>query len=331
MQHLFPAVRLRRLRGTPALRRLLDQPLPGAEKFVWPLFVRAGSGVREPLASLPGQFRLSPDMVVPELEPLVAAGVGGVLLFGIPEEAAKDGAGRVAAAECGVVAQAVRLIRREWPALLVMSDVCLCAYTTHGHCGVLDRNGEVDNDATNLMLGRVAQSHAAAGVDFVAPSAMMDGQVATIREALDTAGFSATGIMAYSTKFASGCYGPFREAGGSTPQGGGRQGYQTSGRNLALALRETDFDVAEGADIVMVKPALFYLDVVAKVRARTDLPLAVYNVSGEYAMMIAAAERGWGELPLLVAESCAAMMRAGADFIISYWANRYAEIFGELQ
>ena len=325
----YPELRLRRLRRTPALRGMLDQPLPGPGQFLWPVFVRAGQGVREPIDAMPGQCRMSPDVLLKTLEPVAAAGIGGILVFGLPEPAQKDADGAVAAVDNGPVQQAVRLVRRHYPDLVVATDVCVCAYTAHGHCGPLGANGGVDNDAALAVLAAVARSHAAAGAQLVAPSAMMDGQVAAIRRTLDTAGFADTAILAYSTKFASACYGPFREAEASTPQQGDRQGYQTSARNLRLALRESTFDEAEGADILMVKPALFYLDVVTRLRERTDLPLAVYNVSGEYSMLIAAAERGWGDLRAMVRESTAAMVRAGADILISYWANRYDEMFGE--
>lgn len=325
----FPEVRLRRLRRPAAMRRMLDAPLPGPEKFMWPVFVRCGEGIREPLSAMPGQSRMSPDVLLEALAPVVASGVGGVLLFGLPDAAQKDAYGRAACAADGPVPQAIRLIRNTYPDLVVATDVCVCAYTSHGHCGPLAANGDVDNDAANVVLAEMALSHAAAGAHVVAPSAMMDGQVATVRRALDETGFGHTAIMAYSTKFASGCYGPFREAEDSSPQGGDRQGYQTSYRNLPLALRESALDQAEGADMVMVKPALFYLDVVARLRAQTNLPLAVYNVSGEYAMLIATAEKGWGDLRALVRESLSAMTRAGADILISYWANRYNEIFGD--
>ena len=323
----YPDIRLRRLRNPVAMRRMLDAPLPGPEKFIWPVFVRSGSGVREPISAMPGQCRMSPDVLIAELARVVASGVGGVLLFGLPDPAHKDASGSAACDDAGPVQQAVRLIRQAYPDLVVVTDVCVCAYTAHGHCGPLGAEGEVDNDAANVVLAEVALSHAAAGATIVAPSAMMDGQVAVIRRALDGAGFQQTAVMAYSTKFASACYGPFREAEASAPQSGDRQGYQTSYRNLRLALRESALDEAEGADILMVKPGLFYLDVLARVREQTDLPLAVYNVSGEYAMLIATAERGWGDLRAMVRESTAALVRAGADILISYWANRYNEIF----
>ncbi len=323
----FPEVRLRRLRRTPALRTLFDVPVPPPSKFVWPVFVVDGEGRCEPIDAMPGQCRLSVDEVLRALEPVAAQGIGGVLLFG-QTEGAKDAGGSGAYDEQGVVQRAVPAIKRAFPGLVVMTDVCLCAYTEHGHCGPLDRQGQVDNDAAIGLLARVAVSHAAAGADVVAPSAMMDGQVAAIREALDENAFEQTLLMAYSTKFASSMYGPFRDAENSSPSSGDRKGYQASYGNLRAALRESDFDEDEGADILMVKPALFYLDVLAKLRERTELPVAAYNVSGEYSMLIAAAERGWGDLNGMVRESLMALDRAGADLLLSYWAPRYREIFG---
>jgi len=324
----FPEVRLRRLRRTPAIRRLFDSPVPPPAKFVWPVFVVDGENRRDPITSMPGQHRFSVDSLLRALEPVVSQGIGGVLLFG-QTEGEKDSGGSGAYDERGVVQRAVPAIKRAFPELVVMTDVCLCAYTTHGHCGPLDRQGAVDNDASIELLSRVAVSHAAAGADVVAPSAMMDGQVAAIRAALDENEFANTLLMAYSTKFASSMYGPFRDAENSAPSVGDRKGYQASYRHLRAALRESAFDEKEGADILMVKPALFYLDVLSKLRARTELPLAAYNVSGEYSMLIAAAERGWGDLMGMVRESLMAIDRAGADLLLSYWAPRYREIFDE--
>ena len=321
----FPTVRLRRLRATEALRRMTGLALPGPEKYIWPVFVVPGRKRRETITSLPGQFRLSGDHLLRELVPVVKQGIGGVLIFGVPD-GAKDARGSAAADPKGAVQLAIRDIRREFPDLVVMSDVCLCAYTTHGHCGVLDRGGHVDNDATLKLLAKVAVSHAAAGAHFVAPSAMMDGQVAAIRRALDAAGCSATGVMSYSTKFASAMYGPFREAEQSVPKSGDRRGYQAAAADLRTALRESALDEAEGADILMVKPALFYLDIITHLRAQTKLPIAAYNVSGEYAMLHATAARGWGELRPMVRESMLALARVETDIFISYWANRYTEL-----
>ncbi len=323
---MFPEVRLRRLRRTPAIRRMFDAPYPPPCKFVWPVFVVEGHDRCEPIASMPGQFRYSVDRLLGALETVAAQGIGGVLLFG-QTEGVKDAIGSGAFAEDGVVQRAVAAIKKHFPGLVVMTDVCLCAYTEHGHCGPLDRHGGVDNDAACELLARVALSHAAAGADVVAPSAMMDGQVQFIREALADHDFFDTLLMAYSSKFASAMYGPFRDAENSSPASGDRQGYQASYRNLRAALRESEFDENEGADILMVKPALFYLDVLQKVRETSDLPVAAYNVSGEYSMIIAAAERGWGDLKAMARESLAAMDRAGCDLFISYWANRYNEIF----
>jgi porphobilinogen synthase len=315
------------LRRTPAIRRLFDAEVPSPSKFVWPVFVVEGHDRCEPIASMPGQSRLSIDALLRALEPVARQGIGGVLLFG-QTEGEKDAGGSGAYDERGVVQRAIPAIKRAFPDFVVMTDVCLCAYTSHGHCGPLDRHGQVDNDAAAGLLARVAVSHAAAGADVVAPSAMMDGQVAAIRAALDENGLSQTLLMAYSTKFASAMYGPFRDAENSSPSSGDRKSYQASYGNLRAALRESEFDEDEGADILMVKPSLFYLDVLAKLRERTDLPLAAYNVSGEYSMLIAAADRGWGDLRGMVRESLMALDRAGADLFLSYWASRYGEIFG---
>lgn len=326
---VYPEVRLRRLRRTPGLRRMFDMALPGPEKFMWPVFVKAGKGVREPIDAMPGQCRLSADILVKEVERVVRMGVGSVLVFGLAETSEKDGAGTAAYDDRGAVQKAVRLLRKEFPDLVIATDVCVCAYTSHGHCGPLTAAGDVDNDASNEVLARMAVSHAVAGADIVAPSAMMDGQVLAIRRALDEADLTQTLLMSYSTKFASAMYGPFREAEQSAPQKGDRKSYQASFGDLRQALRESDLDEAEGADMLMLKPSLFYLDVLARLRDRTDLPIAAYNVSGEYAMLIAAADRGWGDLKGMVRESTAALTRAGADVLISYWANRYDEIFKE--
>jgi porphobilinogen synthase len=321
----FPEIRLRRLRRTQAIRRLFDQPFPAASKFVWPLFVVEGEKRHETISSMPGQYRLSTDELLQAIEPVAKQGIGGVLLFG-QTEGEKDKAGSGAYDEKGAVQRAIPLIKRAFPDLVVMTDVCLCAYTDHGHCGPLDRQGQVDNDASCELLARVALSHAAAGADVVAPSAMMDGQILAIREALMENDFQDTLLMAYSTKFASSMYGPFREAENSAPSAGDRKGYQASYANPRAALRESEFDEAEGADILMIKPTLFYLDLLAQIRERTDLPVAAYNVSGEYSMIHAAAERGWGDLRAMARESLMAIDRAGADLILSYWAPLYSEL-----
>ena len=299
-------------------------PFPAASKLVWPVFVVEGKGRMEEIPSMPGQCRVSVDRLEEWVAPVAAQGVGGVLLFGQTEQD-KDAAGSGAFDPRGAVQQAIPVLKRAFPSCVVMTDVCLCAYTSHGHCGPLDRHGQVDNDASCELLAKTALSHAQAGADVVAPSAMMDGQVMAIRDALDENDFDQTLLMAYSTKFASAMYGPFRDAENSSPSAGDRKGYQASYANLRAALRESDLDEEEGADILMVKPSLFYLDVLAKLRERTDLPVAAYNVSGEYSMLIATAERGWGDLHGMVRESLTALDRAGADLIISYWASRYAE------
>jgi porphobilinogen synthase len=323
---MFPEIRLRRLRRTEGLRKMLGQPLPGPEKFVWPVFLREGKGVDEPISAMPGQSRMSADVLLKKMVPVVESGVGGMLLFGLTDPSKKDAKGSEAWNEKGVVQQAIPLIKKAFPQLTVFTDVCLCAYTDHGHCGALHAGTEVDNDATLTLLQKVAVSHAHAGADCVAPSAMMDGQVLAIREALDNEELTDTLLMSYSTKFASSMYGPFREAEQSAPGKGDRQGCQASYSDLRTALRESELDEDEGADILMVKPALMYLDVIHQLRETTDLPVAAYNVSGEYSMLIAQAERGWGDLRSMVRENMAAMQRAGTDIFISYWANRYNEL-----
>ena len=326
----FPDLRLRRARRTPGIRALFDLEIPGPAKWCWPLFLVPGAGVKAEIASMPGQFHWSADRICEAVEPAVRQGVGSVLLFG-QSDRPKDNGGSPAWDERGPVQQAVRALKRAFPQLTVMTDVCLCAYTSHGHCAPLRPDGTLDNDAACACLAKVALSHAAAGADVVAPSAMMDGQVAAIRASLAEDGFDDTLLMAYSTKFASACYGPFRDAEGSapTPPPGApadRRGYQASPANPRAALLESALDEQEGADLLMVKPALFYTDMIAALKARTLLPVAAYNVSGEYAMLIATARAGWGDLRDLVRESALALTRAGADLIISYWANRYDEL-----
>lgn len=323
---MFPEIRLRRLRRTEGLRNMFGQPLPGPEKFVWPVFLLGGQGADEPIDAMPGQSRMSADVLLKKLEPVVESGVGGVLLFGLTDSAKKDARGSEAWNENGAVQQAIPRIKQAFPRLTVFTDVCLCAYTDHGHCGPLTASGEADNDAALALLQKVAVSHAQAGADCVAPSAMMDGQVLAVREALDEEELFDTLLMSYSTKFASSLYGPFREAEQSAPGKGDRQGYQAAPGDLRTALRESEFDEEEGADMLMVKPALMYLDVLQRLRETTDLPLAAYNVSGEYSMLIAQAERGWGDLRAMVRENVAALQRAGADVLISYWASRYDEL-----
>ena len=323
----YPEVRLRRLRRTEALRDMFGMDAPSPAKFIWPVFVVPGSGRREAIDSMPGQFRLSADELVKELAPVVAQGVKSVLLFGQHEGDGKDECGTPAADPHGAVQRAIPVLRRAYPDLVILTDVCLCAYTAHGHCGPHDADGDIDNDAACEMLARVAVSHARAGADGVAPSAMMDGQVAAIRQALDDEGFKKTLLIAYSTKFASQMYGPFRDAENSAPSQGDRQGYQASYRDPRTALRESAFDEAEGADALMVKPALFYLDLIREVSRRSLLPVMAYNVSGEYSMVHAAAEKGYCDLYATARESLYAIFRAGATQVISYWAPFYTEIF----
>jgi porphobilinogen synthase len=311
-------VRLRRLRRTPALRALVRETRLHPSMLVAPLFVRPGSGVREPIASMPGQARLSPDLAAQEAARLAELGVGGVLLFGLPE--AKDAVGSGASADDGIVQDAFGRIRALELPLVAIADTCLCEYTDHGHCGPLAPDGSVDNDAALVRLAETAVTQARAGADVVAPSAMIDGQVGVIRAALDAEGFSQTAIMAYASKHASAFYGPFREAADSAPAFGDRRGYQMDPANGREALREMDLDVAEGADILLVKPALPGLDLVAAARARFDLPIAAYQVSGEFAMIAAAAERGWLDGRRSMTEAVTAIVRAGAGIVITYAA-----------
>ncbi len=314
----FPAVRLRRLRRTGPLRRLVRETRLDLSSFVFPLFVGPSS---QPNPDLPALGRFSPDDLVSEVDECARLGIPAVLLFGIPEEKDEEGSG--AYDDDGVVQRALRALRAEFPGLVLLSDVCLCEYTSHGHCGVV-RDGEVDNDASLELLARTAVSHAEAGADAVCPSDMMDGRVAAIRGALDDADFGATPIVAYSAKYASAFYGPFREAAESTPAFGDRRGYQMDPANVREALRECELDVAEGADVLMVKPALPYLDVIRAAREHFELPLAAYNVSGEYAMLKAAAARGWVDERRAALESLTAIKRAGADLVISYWSKELA-------
>jgi len=313
----FPVHRPRRLRRTESLRRLVRETHLVPEQLVLPLFVRAGTKVRRPIEAMPGVAQTSVDEMLRDAERAAKAGVGGVLLFGIPEH--KDATGTESWADDGAVQRAVRALKQELPDLVVITDVCLCEYTDHGHCGVLV-NGEVDNDATLELLAREAVSHARAGADIVAPSDMMDGRVAAIRRALDEGQCTHTPILSYAAKFASVFYGPFREAAESTPRSGDRRGYQMDPSNAREAVREVKLDLDEGADAVMVKPAGPYLDVIARVRRATLVPLAAYQVSGEFAMIKAAAERGWLDGERAMMESLTAIRRAGADILITYFA-----------
>jgi porphobilinogen synthase len=321
----FPVHRGRRLRRTPALRALAQETRLAPAQLVAPLFVRPGSGVREPIGSLPGHARLSPDLAAREAAALADLGVGSVLLFGIPDS--KDATGSGARDPHGPVPDAIARIKQAAPGLAVWADICLCEYTDHGHCGVLDGDA-VDNDQTLPLLAEAALVCARAGADVIAPSDMMDGRVGAIRTALGRAGFSDTVIVSYAAKYASAFYGPFREAAGSTPQFGDRRGYQMDPPNVREAVREALADIDEGADVVMVKPGLPYLDVIRAVRERVDVPVAAYQVSGEYAMLHAAAERGWLDLPRAMLETSIALRRAGADLVITYFARELAETLG---
>lgn len=314
----FPATRMRRLRRTPALRRTTRQTRLSVDDLVLPLFVVPGEGVEEPVPSLPGVARQSVDRIVESCREAFELGLPAVNLFGIPD--AKDAVGSRSWAEDGVVQQALRAIREAVPELVTIADVCFCEYTDHGHCGVLHADGSVDNDATLENLARQAISLAHAGADVVAPSDMMDGRVGRIRQALDGEGFEDTVILAYAAKFASAFYGPFRDAAGAAPQSGDRRGYQMDPPNAREALREMALDAEEGADILMVKPALPYLDILHAAREALPQPLAAYHVSGEYAMLRAAAERGWLEYEPCLMESLVAIRRAGADLIFTYGA-----------
>jgi porphobilinogen synthase len=311
-------VRLRRLRRTPALRALVRETRLHSAMLVAPVFVRPGAGVREPVTSMPGVTRVSPDVAADEAARLAELGVGGVILFGLPET--KDALGTEASDDGGIVQDAFRRIRALDLPLVTIADTCLCEYTDHGHCGPLAADGSVDNDAALLRLAEIAVSQARAGADIVAPSAMMDGQVAAIRAALDAEGFDQTAIMAYASKHASAFYGPFREAADSAPAFGDRRGYQMDPANGREALREMELDIAEGADILLVKPALPGLDLVAAARARFDVPIAAYQVSGEFAMIAAAAERGWLDGRRALTEAVTAIVRAGAGIVITYAA-----------
>ena len=322
----FPAQRGRRLRRTAGLRSLARETRIAADQLVAPLFVHEGERSRQPIPSLPGHARLTPDLAAEEAASLAALGVGSVLLFGIP--AHKDAEGSAGWAEDGLVPRSIRAIKRRVPDLVVWADVCLCEYTDHGHCGIL-RDGEVDNDATLPLLACAAVAYARAGADVVAPSDMMDGRVGALRAGLDRAGFAHAAIVSYAVKYASAFYGPFREAAGSTPRHGDRRGYQMDGANVREAVREAQSDVAEGADAVIVKPGLPYLDVVRAVREQVLVPVAAYQVSGEYAMLHAAAERGWLDLERAMWETTLGLRRAGADLVISYFARTLAERIGE--
>ncbi|MGN6553797.1 MAG: porphobilinogen synthase [Verrucomicrobiota bacterium] len=321
----FPAYRPRRLRQSPALRRMVSETQLSASQLVLPLFVRSGRKVRRPIDSMPGAFQLSIDELLREAAQAYEAGVPAVLLFGIPDR--KDAKASGAYATNGIVQQAVRRLKKEMPELLVITDVCLCEYMEHGHCGIVHKSGtgtRILNDPSLKLLAQTAASHAEAGADIIAPSDMMDGRVRAIRELLDRRGFTETPIMSYAAKFASAFYGPFREAAESAPQFGDRRSYQMDAGNAAEALREVALDIQEGADIVMVKPALAYLDILYRVKAEFGYPTAAYAVSGEHSMIQAAAAKGWIDERAVTLESLLAMRRAGADILITYAATDVA-------
>jgi porphobilinogen synthase len=317
----FPQMRLRRLRRNEALRALIRETKVEVGDLIYPLFIVEGNKIRQEISSMPGQFRLSSDLLPKEAEEIARLGIPAIILFGIPKR--KDEVGSSAYHPKGVIQQSIRAIKKATPDLLVVTDVCLCEYTNYGHCGVVV-DGYVDNDKTLELLAKTALSHAQAGADMVAPSDMMDGRVKAIRQELDGNGFQNIPVMAYAAKYASAFYGPFREAAESAPQFGDRRSYQMDPANWREALREVEQDIAEGADIVMVKPALSYLDVIRKVRDTFNYPLAAYSVSGEYAMVKAAAQQGWLDEKRIVLEMLTAIKRAGADIIITYYAKEAA-------
>jgi porphobilinogen synthase len=316
-------IRPRRLRRTPSIREMVRETTFSVKDLIFPLFVKYGQGKKDPILSMPGQYQFSVDTIVTEAEELHSLGIPAVMLFGVPEK--KDATGSCSYAEDGVVQKAVLAIKSRLPGMVVMTDVCLCEYTDHGHCGII-KDGQVDNDATLDVLARQAVSHAEAGADFVAPSDMMDGRVAAIRRELDSHRFKDTGILSYAVKYASAFYGPFREAAESAPQFGDRAGYQMDSANAREAIKEALLDVEEGADMIMVKPALSYLDVITRVREECLLPLAAYNVSGEYAMVKAADGKGWIDGTKVMMEILTSIKRAGADLILTYFAKEAAGV-----
>ncbi|UCD71364.1 MAG: porphobilinogen synthase [Syntrophobacterales bacterium] len=318
----FPLLRLRRLRMHKRIRRLVRETRLSVDDLLYPLFVRPGKGLKIPISSMVGQFQLSIDYILEEIKEVEGLGIPGVILFGIPER--KDEMGSEAYSDDGIIQRAVRAIKEEFPDFLVITDVCLCEYTSHGHCGVVEGD-QILNDPTLQLLAKQALSHASAGADMVAPSDMMDGRVAAIRKALDEQGYSEIPILAYSAKFASSFYGPFREAVESAPQFGDRKSYQMDFANGNEALREVRMDIQEGADIVMVKPALPYLDIISRVKEEFGIPVAAYNVSGEYAMIKAAAQLGWVDGEKVMMESLVSIKRAGADIILTYFAKEAAK------
>jgi porphobilinogen synthase len=322
----FPEYRPRRMRKNENFRRMIRETKLSVDDFMYPLFVVSGKGVKKPIVSMPGNYQMSIDQLVKEVKTAKEAGIPAVLLFGIPDR--KDEVASGAFARDGLMQRAVREIKNKVPDILVVTDVCLCEYTSHGHCGMIEK-GEVDNDSTLEVLAETAVSHARAGADMVAPSAMMDGQISAIREGLDEAGFENIPIMAYSAKYASCFYGPFRDAAESTPQFGDRKSYQMDPANSDEAIREITLDVEEGADIIMVKPALAYLDVIRRAREEFDLPIAAYNVSGEFAMIKAAAQLGWLDGQRAMMEVLTSIKRAGTDIIITYFALEAAKVLND--
>ncbi|MCK4886388.1 MAG: porphobilinogen synthase [Planctomycetes bacterium] len=321
---VFPENRMRRLRSSEAMRKMVRQTSLNVTDLIYPLFVKAGRAVKEEIASMKGCFHFSPDSIVDEAKEIQQLGIPAILLFG--QAVQKDEQGSQAWAEDGAVQQAVRAIKMACPQLLVITDVCLCAYTSHGHCGVVNDAGKIDNDASCELLAKVALSHAQAGADVIAPSDMMDGRVAYIRQAFEENGFYDTAIMAYSAKYASAFYGPFRDVADSTPTSGDRKTYQMDPANIDEAMAEIALDIEEGADIVMVKPAICFLDVISRAKAEFDIPVAAYNVSGEYMMINAAADAGVLDREVAMMEMLVSIKRAGADIIITYFAKEVAKL-----
>ncbi len=325
---VFPEFRPRRMRQSETLRAMIRETRLSAEQMIYPLFVLPGKGIRQEVTSMPGVFRLSVDQLAKEAKDCLSLGVRSVILFGLPDK--KDGLGSGAYAKNGIIQQAIRELKNRAPGMTVVTDVCLCEYTDHGHCGCLSGQ-EVDNDATLELLAKTALSHAQAGADMVAPSDMMDGRISEIRSTLDENSYHMVPIMSYAVKYASAFYGPFRDAAECAPQFGDRRSYQMDPANSREALREATLDVEEGADILMVKPALAYLDIISRLHDEFDLPVAAYQVSGEYAMIKAAAEKGWIDGEKVMAESLLAIRRAGADIILTYFAKEMARLLRDQQ
>jgi porphobilinogen synthase len=323
---IFPDYRARRLRKNERFRRMIRETTLSVDDFIYPLFVTHGKGVKRPIESMPGIFQLSIDLLAREVKEVDELGIPAVLLFGIPKK--KDEAGSEAYAKSGIIQKAIKEIKGRVPEIIVITDVCLCEYTSHGHCGII-KDGDVDNDSTLELLSKMALSHVEAGADMVAPSDMMDGRVSEIRECLDDNAYEGIPIMSYAAKYASGFYGPFREAAKSYPQFGDRRSYQMDPANSDEAIREVSLDVEEGADIIMVKPAIAYLDIICRIKEEFDLPVAAYNVSGEYAMVKAAGKFGWIDEEKVMMECLLSIKRAGADIIVTYFAKEAAKIINE--